>query len=390
MFVDMISFIFIIALLVFIIFIVKYETKKRKKILGNLKEAGLLKNLNSGGGIINGTSYKFQYFAGSKNSSPYFSISIEGNNNIPKKGFYIKKESKFDKFFKRIGLVAEIQTGDENFDSQFFIIAYDILFTQSFLSIKENRELIKSIFESGYNLLFVNSNKIEAKAKPIKNINTEKTAVEDIASKLIKLKENIPENRVIIIDETAKRRKLLRIITFALTILFFILGIIFFIIGLIKYKPLDLGTLLFDSLIYFGIISVLFLWFSLDSLKGRSYSHYEWISVALISMIGIFFLVSGIRLYINGKNDKSEIRKIDTIILKKYYSRSKNGTSYYLILQSWRKDKIYEKIKVSPAVYSKSKTEAPIVIYTKSGYLGYEWLIKYYLPDKTLSSDDIF
>jgi hypothetical protein len=85
-------------------------------------------------------------------------------------------------------------------------------------------------------------------------------------------------------------------------------------------------------------------------------------------------------MYINGHYDKSAPKNVETVVLKKYYVRGKNGSSYYFILKSWRDNSEFEKIKVSKGIFKKIDTKKDLIrVSTKSGKLGYEWITDWYL-----------
>ncbi len=379
LFLTLLSIIMLIFILVFTIYFISKQSKKRSELLKELKEAGILKSFSKGEGKIGDIKYKIYYFGGSKNSQPYFSISLSGDIPVKSKGFYLTKETSFDRFFKKLGLVSEIQTGDEEFDNLFFINSSDDIFTKMFLSNPKNRDLIKEIYKLGYNQIFIQNKKIEVRAKPVsKDIKADKASVEFIAQSLAELSEYQPKNNTIVVEEDTN--KIGRYSVYFLTIFLFIFGIITFVFAYSKYKPLDMAQLMTKSLIYYFVGSLVFGWFSLKNLKGRSNSHYEWLTAMIISLISIFFLSSGIMMYINGHYDKSAPKNVETVVLKKYYVRGKNGSSYYFILKSWRDNSEFEKIKVSRGIFKKIDTKKDLIrVSTKSGKLGYEWITDWHL-----------
>jgi hypothetical protein len=88
-----------------------------------------------------------------------FSVWVEHANL----GFLkVRGESGFDRAFKRISIVAEVQTQDPIFDNAFFIDTSEPNFPQAFLTRQSNREAIDKIMQSGFDSVAISKDKILA------------------------------------------------------------------------------------------------------------------------------------------------------------------------------------------------------------------------------------
>ncbi|MEE8483467.1 MAG: hypothetical protein V3S46_02625, partial [Nitrospinota bacterium] len=66
-----------------------------------------------GEGIYEGSPYRFRREPGDKNRPPAFFVTID---SVSEGDFEVRKENAFDRFFKRVGITAEVQTHDPSFD----------------------------------------------------------------------------------------------------------------------------------------------------------------------------------------------------------------------------------------------------------------------------------
>jgi WD40 repeat protein len=144
-----------------------------------------------------------------------------------------------------------------------------------------------------------------------------------------------------------------------------------------KYKPLDQGKVFVDSLKFSLPLLVLFTWFSIRLLKGRSSSHREFIAVFFIALFAFPLAGFGYSGFLNGALDDSPPAVHQVIVLNKYYSRSKNNYTYYAVVNSWRKPESTEKLNISKSFYNYLQPgSSTITITTKPGKFGFEWIVE--------------
>jgi hypothetical protein len=328
----------------------------------------------SGEGTYEGTIYRYKHFRGTDKAPPYFSIMIPCTSSG---AFTITPETKFDRFFKKLGICVEIETYDPGFDDTFYINTNTIPFTRSFLEKSENRRGIQALFDLGFNYLKHDGQTLTLTWRKFpRRTQMEVETMEKAVAHLVEQGRSLAKIATFETPEPSTW-KLKRLFAFAFPILLAVTGIAAMIIGLSKYKPLDPGKVFVDSLKFSLPLLVLFIWFSIRLLKGRSSSHRELIAVFFIALFAFPLAGFGYRGFLNGALDDSPPAVHQVIVLNKYYKRSKNKYSYYAVVNSWRKPESEEKLRVSKSFYNYLQPgSSTITITTKPGKFGFEWIVE--------------
>lgn len=364
----------IITSLLTIVFILANRKKKNKKtdIIG-IKEG-------KGKGIYNDLEYTYNYFRNGGKGPVSFTISI----NCKSSGsFRIMPENKFNKFFVNLGLSKKIRTGDLEFDNKFFIFTPTEDFTRTFFGYRKNRQAVENI--SNKKFFISHDGKTMGAAclnlKLVDKIDT--TFIQEIVSNLIVLSKDIPP----FTTKVKSKDWQASIPVFAIPVIFGMAGIVTIVLGLIGFKPLDLGQVIVKSLGLSIPCLFIFLWLSLKLLKGRTSSHIEFLIAAAISLAAFPVAGAGGLIFLNGWLDKSQANSHKTLVVRKYISKSEDDITYYVVLKSWRAHRKTEKISVYHDIYSKIKpNKSEIVITTKPGRFGFEWVYRYELEDTNILS----
>jgi hypothetical protein len=319
-----------------------------------------------------GIDYDWQYHRGSQNSPSYLLVSV----NCQSPGsFKIKKESAFDRFFKKRGICCEILTHDTAFDDKFYITTNTVNFTGLFFGKSQKRKIINEIYDKGFKEITHNGKVIMARWSPFRSgKNFDMKLIEEIAVLLDQLTKDIPlAPTATAFDSTGWKAK--RAAAFAVPILLEILAITALVLGLSKYTPLD-GWSLASSTLQLSIpLLLIFFWMAVQLLKGRSSSHRELIVVAVLSIFGFLLAGAGFGMFFNGYLDTAPPVNHETLVVGKYISRSDKSTSYYARVESWRKEGDTETLKISKYEYNRiipHKTETTVT--TRPGKFKYEWL----------------
>jgi hypothetical protein len=367
--------ILIFTIMIAIIHAVKRQRQKEEKESDSSPQSETVSRGAAGEKSYEGITYYYKHFKGTDKAPPYFSITIPCTS---RGAFTITRESKVDRFFKKLGVSMEIQTYDPTFDDTFYINTAYIPFTRSCLEKTENRRSIQVLFDAGFNHLKHDGKSIILTWRnfPRKQLMEVKT-MEKAAAQLAVLGRSLPG---ITSYETPglPTWKYKRLLGFALPILLLVTGIITLIIGISSYKPLDIGRVVLHSLKFSLPMLVFFTWFSLHLLKGRSSSHWEFIAVFLISFFAFPLAGIGYDTFLNGALDDGPPAVHQVMVLKKYYTKNKNHFSYYAVTQSWRK-KNEEKLRISRRFYDYLHPgSSRIVITTKPGKFGFEWVVEYH------------
>jgi hypothetical protein len=328
----------------------------------------------SGEGTYEGTTYRYKHFRGTDKAPPYFSITIPCTSSG---AFTITPETKFDRFFKKLGVCVEIDTHDPGFDDTFYINTNTIPFTRSFLEKSVNRRSIQALFDLGFNHLKHDGQTLTLTWRNFpRRTQMEVETMEKAVAQLVEQGRNLAKITSFETPEPSTW-KLKRLFAFAFPILLAVTGIAAMIIALSTYKPLDKGKLFVDSLKYSLPLLVLFTWFSLRLLKGRSSSHRELITVFFIALLAFPLAGFGYRGFLNGALDDSPPAVHQLIVLKKYYKRSKNKYKYYAVVNSWRKPETTERLRIKKSFYNYLQPgSSTISITTKPGKFGYEWIVE--------------
>lgn len=365
----------IVALAVILISLAIHSIKKSIKKNKELRDQGIIIRGDKGEGNYENISFTYLHFRGGKNAPPYFEITIQ----CPSSGsFKITRESNFDRFFKRLGVCVEIETGDLEFDKMFYIDSSTVEFARQLLSDPKKRNAVRMIFDDGFNELTLSGNLLKSRWNGFpRDNNLEMEKVQQIASFL-----NIISNDVPVIYEPERIEnsgwKTKRIIAFAIPITLIITGIISLIAGLSTFLPLDAGTVILNSFKYSIPFLFLFFFLAFKLLKGRSSSHIELIIVTALALGGFIIAGMGYELTLNGWLDNKEATTHNTIVLDKYYTKSKNNYSYYANVQSWRQGRKSEKLKVRRDYYDQLVPGVSrMTVTTKPGKFDFEWIVDY-------------
>jgi hypothetical protein len=101
----------------------------------------------------------------------------------------------------------------------------------------------------------------------------------------------------------------------------------------------------------------------------------QWEDVLLCVIPGIILGTIGIALFINSYFDTSPERSHDTTITQMYtVSGSRSSRSYYLCLNDWKNPHSQITIAFDRQTFNTHHVRGQIIIKTKRGFLGYEWI----------------
>lgn len=329
-----------------------------------------------------GHDIRFKYSPQTKNSPAFFEISM---NTVAASKLVIKQESRFESFAKKLGITKEIQIGDSEFDDKFFIDTNDENFTRKYLDT-QRIEQIKALYDiKEYSLgaLSIRNNKIGIIVMMGKNRITDLNPeiFERYADFLVDLKANMPSVPGPYRDIFSKQTDNKAIIAvFSFAGILCIAGLIMFILGTINYKLIRY-TLIYSSLLYAIPLLCIFWVFAFPVIKGRSDSHYLFLVLLLISLIGFGFGTTGSFIFSNGFLDTSEISAWETRIIDKFQRRADKDIKYFIEVQFWRGPGEPINIRVTRSEYENILVHDPVTVKTGEGFWGHEWLKSYRLKN---------
>ncbi len=377
-----IAIVFLVITMIIVFFVVRAFNRRRAKKAEEMDNSEVLQKGAKGEGVFEDLTYTYKHFRGTDKAPPYVSITIPC---VSPGAFKIAPETKFDRFFKKMGVSVELQLNDPQFDERFYISTNKIPFTRSLLERTDDRKTIHALFDLGFNHLKHDGKTLTLtwqKFPRKKRIEMEviKTAVAQLAP-LVRALPGISSYE----PEVSIDWKVKRFAAFAIPGFLLLSGLVALIMGVSNYQPLDGGKTFLYSLKFSIPFMLLFGWLALHLLKGRSTSHVELIVVWIISFIAFPLGTAGYVIYFNGALDKSDPVVHEARVVHKYYSRSKNSYSYYAQLESWRENRDVEKIKVSKKFYNNlTPGDSTMTITTKKGELGFEWIVGFIKDDNTV------
>ena len=372
----------IIFISIFVLVIRQY--RKTRSLLRNLAADLGEKELKSGlvyEGEKDGVKYFYQYIAGSRNSPSIFKLGLA----CPSRGeFRIAKESRFDSFFKRLGITVEIQTGEGEFDRDFFIQTDSVPFTRSYLMSPDKREAVRKLFALGYDRVNLDGQRMEAVISPFAQSEFKGgDFVEATLTELRRLTRDLPEEAAGYRALGVPVWKFRRGFIYAVSIAGVIAGAALLFVANKFWPPLDGGAMFLYSLHYIVPAYLLFLVVAVAFLKGRSSSHKDLLINLLIALIG--FPISGYFgvMAANGYLDPAGGSDHEVLAMHKHVTRSRDRKHYHVTTETWRDSRTEEKIEVSYDTYYKIKPgSTALVVTTKPGRLGFEWLVSYRVRDR--------
>ena len=325
-------------------------------------------------GQIHGKEYFYEYYPGSKNRKSYFKISIDTDSNGE---FRVHQEHKFDRLFKYLGITAEIQTGDSDFDRRYYLETDSVAFTRACFDAADTREYVRKLFDLGITGLTCADEKLEAEISPFTfTEKIDRDLVESVVTELVQLRDGLPDDTYEPVLAGTPAWKVKRNAIYTVSVASLILGGVMLFLGLRFYPPLDSEKVFLFSLRYSLAVLVLFCLFAVLWLKGRSSSHRELLTNLLFALFGIPLAGFALVMVLNGYLDSSAITIHEAKVSGKRISHSDKSTSYHLRVKSWRAGHSSEEFKVSFQLYRQVKAGETIVgIATRPGYFQFEWLV---------------
>lgn len=325
---------------------------------------------------VNGRKYYYKYFSGSRNDPSYFKIWIDCRS---RGSFRVGRETGLDRFFKRLGIAVEIQTGDSQFDEGYYINTDTVEFTRACFNSPERRQVVNQLFNHKFKEILHDGKHLEIKISPFKfDENFDKTIIEFAVERLSAFSRDWPEDyyEPKVIGTPAWKFK--RGIIYAISITSVVAGAGLLIWGNISYPPLDKLKIFKDSLNHSIPVFILFIVASIMFLKGRSSSHKDLLFSLGFAVVGFPLTGYSGTVVANGFLDRAPASQYEVMVRGKRYTTSKNSHTYYLDLKSWRENHTHEEITVRKSVYDKAAAGTTIIrVTTRPGYLGYEWVVGY-------------
>ncbi|NLV25473.1 MAG: hypothetical protein GXY54_11920 [Deltaproteobacteria bacterium] len=293
----------------------------------------------------------------------------------------IRSESRYDRFARRIGLMAEPETGDSEFDKAYFLDTGENEAVKAFLGEPQTRSAVDRLFKLGFPVheLGTEKNGLYLVLSPLRENALGKIPVAGYVDGLVRLAREFPSASRFTasgVTDLSHRRPLSRGLAALLLAVDGLLlpgGLIALILGLDRFQPLGRGLILNALLLSIPITLIyltgVFLW-----IRGRSSSHRLFLVFLVLALVGFPLAMTGGAVVTNGFWDEDPETARQILVTNRHYRQSRNRKSWYVTFPSWRRHGETEQISVSCRLYSKVRAGDALVVRTKPGYWGEEWI----------------
>jgi hypothetical protein len=331
-------------------------------------------------GLRGDTSFSCRYFLGSRNTPP--NLTILTKTSSPAK-LTIRREAWYDRFAKRIGLVAEIQTGDPSFDRDYFFDTDGADVFLPYLSEAARRRQIDSLFNLGFPVREITFGRKDLRIvlSPLKGEAIASVPVETYLDGLLNLPGGLPPAGA----SAAYGRSLFPgaprppLAHAGLVLLFCFLGLLILGgavslgIGLSQYEPLG-NRLVLNTLALSAPVALLFLGLAFRWIRGRSSSHRIFIPVLLLSLVGFPLAFTGAAVMTNGSLDQGVETSRKVPVVDRSYVQNKNSRTYYVAFPSWQRPDRTDRLSVPVRFFREVRQGDIIVVRTRPGFWQEEWI----------------
>ncbi len=297
--------------------------------------------------------------------------------------FAVVIESGLDRFAKRMGISEELEIGDESFDKKFYLISPINEEFRRYFSNSENKRVLERIFEAGVEVVGCDGRTIGLIART-----KDREEMKNHTRDLVKLLEGVPR------DPTQPVRKFFSYRSFhrraaesilGLSLLFMVLLNAFWLVPRQPFSVLPgfVGRFLLVGSVFGLLAAIPILFWRQKKLKHNAFAHYSLIRWASVCIS--FLPLSGVILLgtINETLDQSATHTVPAYVAGVSAGGGKEGPRMYL---AWyRGDPRQEVRMVVYLDYNHSYQRASqligkwIPLKTKSGLLGFPWLLDYEL-----------
>ncbi len=320
-----------------------------------------------------GIKYHRQFRSGSKNSAPSISLRLDLRFPAP---IRLSAESGFDRFGKAIGLASEFQTQDKDFDREIYIdCAYQDYAAAMFWDTT-NRQAIRRCFAKFPKLAWIalGDKKAEIIISPAGKDDLDENDCMELVATVAGLHEAVQGRKV----ERNRFKERIATVVMGISGGLSFLTTVLLALGLVFFPSLDNGifiTGILGGLVFFVLTIVL----SYGILKGKPGTIIAFVLAMGLGLANGTMGGIGAAHLINGLAADSPLIPHEVMVTEKSISRGKNSTSYYLDYVSWRDGQVAS-LSVSQSWYDAYNIGDTLIIESRMGKLGYEFLVDYQDP----------
>ena len=282
----------------------------------------------------------------------------------------LSKEIEMDRFGKEIGLAIEMQTGHLEFDNSVYINEKNPVFAKLFLDNAEVRNIILDLFRSGFSLISINKDSINALFPDYKpEILNSLNFPEQIARNLIALRKNLPTPNQEIICHSSPPKTFLESVLWLISLAYGSAGVLLF-----YYKSVYYWEFYKLGIVAYFLTHSLFAFSSALLLRGNSNSHITWLKInipgVLLFALGSFGFIMGANVLLD---NNAPIKRSLEIIRTDTNTKSK---SPYVYVESPKYPGKYLKYPVDSHLFPQIiRNKSKVHSVTGKGFLSIEWEI---------------
>lgn len=329
---------------------------------------------------VDGLQCVLRYIRGGKNQPSGVSFTFP-DVLLPK--LTVTREGAFQKYFKKIGLTAELATGDSRFDDDFFLLTDETEYYRNYFSEVKRREAVRALFAADPAVT-----RVQTTSAGLSVVCQVRTTLKGVVPPLLSTRDAANAAQALNAGQEWRSTHfdplhagtrplsgmLPRVVALAVLIgLLFIAGLIALITGSVTYRMTELG-LLRDFLLY-SLIPLAAFWLVLfKGLRGYSWSHLAFVPMALVSIAAFPLAGMGSAVFLNGYLDDSPAVVRQVTVLDKHTRKNKNSRSYHVTFSGWKPDQPSLTYSVSRHFYEGIQKDDPLEVITHAGYLGHEWV----------------
>ncbi len=332
-------------------------------------------------GLHGGTLFTCRYFIGSKNNPPNLTILVK--TSCPAK-LTIRREAWYDRFAKRISLVAELQTGDPLFDgAYFFDTDRDDIF-QPYLSEAARRQQIDALYNMGFPVREVTFGRKDLRIvlSPLRGDVIASVPVDKYLDGLLNLCGEFSSAGY----STSSFRPLFPgasrspvppaglVFLFCFIALLIMGGAVALGYGINQYEPIG-NQLIINALVLSAPAALIFLGLVFQWIRGRSSSHRIFLIVLIFSLIGFPLAFAGGAVITNGYLDQGMETSRKVSVVDQYCKQNKKSQTYYVTFPSWQRPGQTDCLSVPVDFFRAVRRGDGLVIRTKPGYWQGEWIV---------------
>jgi hypothetical protein len=146
-------------------------------------------------------------------------------------------------------------------------------------------------------------------------------------------------------------------------------GLLGGIFAYVVYPPLDTGPLVAFGLCVFLLPFAL----KLSSMVRKRLSEdVDWLRTVYVGA-SLALLLLSLLVLVNGWQDKSSRSVVRATVIQKISSRGRGGTSYSIIVSSWRPGRSVEELRVGVWTYNNAVVGKPVTVGVHKGAFGLPW-----------------